>query len=126
MPARRGDALMLPRTNGAYEHREDARLKRLALSGYWNGALAVLLIVWTAALALSSSGWLILPAKDSDLQKVAESLSTIKADLGHIGTDLHTLADSIRSSREDIIYLKAMLDERKRGKTSAFKTTLER
>ncbi len=82
------------------------------------GMIAIILSVWTIALALVSSGWLTLPAKDSDLQGVLQSVNGIRTDLVRIGSD-------VRSNREDLIRLMATIDERKRAKVGSFATTVE-
>lgn len=60
----------------------------------------VALTVWTVALTLLSAGWIVLPAKESDLKLLALQVSSLRA-------DVQTVVAEMQHTREEVIRLSA-------------------
>ena len=62
---------------------------------------------WSVALALLSAGWIVLPAKDSELKAVATQVASLRVNFQAFTEELRELRRDVQSSREEVIRLSA-------------------
>lgn len=62
---------------------------------------------WSVALVLITTGWLAIPAKQSELTALAGEVSGLRDDIKAVAGEVQTMASEIQRNREELIRLGA-------------------
>lgn len=91
--------------NGRFSGAQTAPPVQLTLTGW-----KVFNAAWSICLVLLYGGWVIVPAKDSDLKLVQKELVGVREDLQSFALDLRGVRADTQRNREELIRLGATAD----------------